>query len=144
EPTCTEEGVMTYTCTVCGETKTEAIPAIGHTWDEGVVTTEPTTEAEGTMTYTCSVCGETYTESIAALESEQEDADETSSSSKTSSSEDESSESSSSESSSSESETSGVKTEDSANLILWVALAGIALLAMVAILLTRRRSGREK
>ncbi|MGN1194389.1 MAG: hypothetical protein ACI4SB_02800, partial [Acutalibacteraceae bacterium] len=29
--TCTEEGVMTYTCTVCGETKTEAISATGHT-----------------------------------------------------------------------------------------------------------------
>ncbi|MCD8342040.1 MAG: LPXTG cell wall anchor domain-containing protein [Clostridiales bacterium] len=28
--------------------------------------------------------------------------------------------------------------------ILWVALAGIALLAMAVILLTRRRSGREK
>ncbi|MBQ7000685.1 MAG: leucine-rich repeat protein, partial [Oscillospiraceae bacterium] len=29
EPTATEAGVKTYTCTACGETKTEAIPAIG-------------------------------------------------------------------------------------------------------------------
>ncbi|MCD8147073.1 MAG: 5'-nucleotidase C-terminal domain-containing protein [Clostridiales bacterium] len=29
EATATEDGVMTYTCTVCGETKTEAIPATG-------------------------------------------------------------------------------------------------------------------
>ncbi len=28
--TCTETGVMTYTCTVCGETKTETISASGH------------------------------------------------------------------------------------------------------------------
>ncbi len=29
-PTCTEAGVMTFTCTVCGETKTEEIAAKGH------------------------------------------------------------------------------------------------------------------
>ena len=29
EPGCLTEGVMTYTCTICGETKTEAIPASG-------------------------------------------------------------------------------------------------------------------
>ncbi|MCD7881705.1 MAG: leucine-rich repeat domain-containing protein [Clostridiales bacterium] len=34
EPTCTVEGVMTYTCTVCGETYTVAIPATG-TSDSG-------------------------------------------------------------------------------------------------------------
>ena len=30
EPTCTKAGVKTYTCTVCKETKTEAIAALGH------------------------------------------------------------------------------------------------------------------
>ncbi|MFQ9390173.1 MAG: hypothetical protein ACLR1V_16500 [Coprococcus sp.] len=34
EPTCTEKGVKTYTCTVCGETKTEEIPAAGHSCGE--------------------------------------------------------------------------------------------------------------
>ncbi|MDD6022785.1 MAG: phosphodiester glycosidase family protein [Oscillospiraceae bacterium] len=67
EPTCTEEGVKTYTCSICGETKTEAIAALGHTWDEGKVTTEPTCTEEGVKTYTCSACGETKTEAIAAL-----------------------------------------------------------------------------
>ncbi|MCD8119820.1 MAG: C-type lectin domain-containing protein [Lachnospiraceae bacterium] len=141
EPTCIEEGVMTYTCSVCGETKTEAIAATGHTWDEGVMTQESTTETEGVMTYICTVCGETCTAFIAALEFEQEgggentgeDAGETSCSSKTTSSKNESS-----ESSPSKSETSVVKTGDSANLILWEVLAGIALLAMAAILLTKR------
>ena len=33
ESTCTEEGVITYTCTVCGETKEEEIPALGHEYN---------------------------------------------------------------------------------------------------------------
>ncbi len=32
QPTCTSQGIMTYTCTRCGMTKTEAIPARGHTY----------------------------------------------------------------------------------------------------------------
>ena len=37
---CTEEGVMTYACTdeACGETKTEPIPAAGHSYVDGVCT----------------------------------------------------------------------------------------------------------
>ena len=57
---------MTYTCLVCGEIKTEAIPANAddHTWDEGKVIVEPTTELEGVRQYTCTECGETKTEII--------------------------------------------------------------------------------
>lgn len=32
-PTCTEEGLASYHCTLCAETKTEAIPALGHNWN---------------------------------------------------------------------------------------------------------------
>ena len=32
QPTCTIQGRRTYTCTRCGMTKTEAIPALGHTY----------------------------------------------------------------------------------------------------------------
>ncbi len=32
QPTCTEDGVKTFTCTECGETKTEVIEALGHDW----------------------------------------------------------------------------------------------------------------
>ena len=67
EPTCTKAGVKTYTCTVCKETKTEAIAALGHTWDDGKVTTEPTCTTAGVKTYTCTVCKETKTEAVAAL-----------------------------------------------------------------------------
>ena len=31
---CTSEGVKTYTCTVCERTKTERIPATGHTFTQ--------------------------------------------------------------------------------------------------------------
>ena len=105
EPKCEETGVMTYTCKVCKETKTEAIEATGHTkvevpevpatctepgkkagtkcsecgtilsgfeeipakghqWDEGKVTTEPTCTAEGEKTFTCTDCKTTKTEAI--------------------------------------------------------------------------------
>ena len=33
--TCTTDGVKTYKCTECGETKTEAIAATGHSYDAG-------------------------------------------------------------------------------------------------------------
>ena len=36
--TCTAAGVKTYTCTKCGETKTETIPATGHNYVNGVCT----------------------------------------------------------------------------------------------------------
>lgn len=63
--TCKEAGVKTYTCTVCGETKTETIEKIAeHTWNAGEVTKAATCKEAGVKTYTCTVCGETKTESI--------------------------------------------------------------------------------
>ena len=67
EPTETTPGVRTYTCTVCGEVKTETIPATGahtHKWDAGKVTTEPTATTPGVRTYTCTICGLTKEEVI--------------------------------------------------------------------------------
>lgn len=69
EPTETDPGTMTYTCTVCGQTKTEVIPATGphtHVWGEGTVTVAPTETTPGVRTYTCTVCGQTRTEIIPA------------------------------------------------------------------------------
>ncbi len=43
------------------------IPALGHDWDEGVVTTEATAALEGVMTYTCLRCDEIRTEAIPIL-----------------------------------------------------------------------------
>lgn len=64
--TCGKEGVMTFTCTACGEKKTEAIPALDHTWDKGAVTTEATCTTDGVKTFTCTECGEKKTEPIPA------------------------------------------------------------------------------
>lgn len=36
--TCTEPGEKTYTCSICGENRTEAIPAAGHHYENGVCT----------------------------------------------------------------------------------------------------------
>ena len=68
EPTCTETGSETSTCSEadCGKTFTHEIPALGHSWDEGKVT-KPATETEtGTKTFTCTRCSETKTETIPA------------------------------------------------------------------------------
>ena len=49
--TCTENGVMTYTCTMCSDTKTEVIPATGHAYGEPVW--KWTDGFEATATFTC-------------------------------------------------------------------------------------------
>ena len=36
--TCTEPGEKTYTCSLCGESHTETIPATGHHYENGVCT----------------------------------------------------------------------------------------------------------
>lgn len=55
-PTCTATGVMTYTCSLCGNSYTESIPALGHTVVH-VVEKIPTLEAAGNIEYWyCSVC----------------------------------------------------------------------------------------
>lgn len=73
EPTCTEKGEETRTCTVCKVTETREVDALNHKWDDGVITTEPTEDAEGEKTYTCKVCGETKTESVPPVESGEPD-----------------------------------------------------------------------
>ena len=90
QATCTTDGVMTYTCTGCGEIKTEVIAATGHsfetTWSydetshwhaatcghagekadvnthtyDEGVVTPATCEKDGAITYTCTECGRQY------------------------------------------------------------------------------------
>ena len=88
--TCKDTGEKLYTCTACGETKTEAIAktnnhtygswekntaenhkhtckvcgnveTAAHTWDSGKVTVKPTSTTKGQTVYTCTLCGETKT-----------------------------------------------------------------------------------
>ena len=66
-PSCTEDGIMTFTCSACGDTYTETVAAFGHSYDDGEITTEPKCEEEGVKTFTCASCGGTYTEPVEAL-----------------------------------------------------------------------------
>ena len=50
---------MTYQCTACGETKTNAIPKLDHTHKYEKQITEPTCTEQGYTTYACA-CGDTY------------------------------------------------------------------------------------
>ena len=58
-PTCSDAGVKTYTCTVCSETKTEALDATGHTLVNIAEQPATCTEAGHTAGVKCSVCGAT-------------------------------------------------------------------------------------
>ena len=67
--TCTETGLTAGTkCSVCGATLSglEVIPAKGHSWNAGEITTAPTCKDKGVKTFTCTACGETKTEEIPA------------------------------------------------------------------------------
>ena len=69
QPTTTEEGIRTYTCTRCNSSYTESIaklPEEQHTHNyTGSITKEATCTDAGVRTYTCS-CGDSYTENIPA------------------------------------------------------------------------------
>ena len=67
DPTCLYGGHAKYQCSICGTYGEQDLPALGHAWDEGVVTLEPRPGVEGQRTYTCTRCGEKKTEAIAAL-----------------------------------------------------------------------------
>lgn len=56
--TCTTDGVRTYTCKVCSETKTEPIKASGHTVVEDAAKEPTCTETGLTAGKHCSVCNE--------------------------------------------------------------------------------------
>lgn len=67
-PTCTEDGVLSYPCVLCGSAiKTEPLPAAGHTPGEWKVEKEPSCTEAGQSVQRCTVCG-------AVLESETMDA----------------------------------------------------------------------
>jgi len=68
ESTCEDPGLYQRYCVICGiECEAEEIPATGHSWDAGTVTTEPTATDSGVMTYICTVCGAERTEEIPAM-----------------------------------------------------------------------------
>ena len=59
EPSCTEGGYTTYTCTMCGESHVDDyVDPIPHSYE--TVVTEPSCTEGGYTTYTCTVCGESH------------------------------------------------------------------------------------
>ena len=57
EATCTDNGIIRYTCKSCDETREEVIKAKGHEYS-WVVTKPATTSEEGLEEYKCLVCGD--------------------------------------------------------------------------------------
>ena len=66
QPTCTEKGVRTRTCTICGEKRYESIAATGHKYSAWKETKAATCTAAGTQTRTCSVCKNVENKTIKA------------------------------------------------------------------------------
>ena len=68
--TCTTDGKEVTPCTVCDYEKVVVIPALGHTFSEGVINTDENGnryvcgDENAYATYTCTVCGETVTKAL--------------------------------------------------------------------------------
>lgn len=66
-PTCTKDGYITYTCSICDHSYVEVDEKkTGHSYKEEITTNATCTE-NGEKIYTCSVCGDSQTEEIDAL-----------------------------------------------------------------------------
>ena len=58
DPTCTEQGYTTYTCSRCGDSYVaDYIDALGHTASDWIITKQPTCEGVGSKHKVCIVCG---------------------------------------------------------------------------------------
>ena len=60
--TCTTDGVKTYTCKVCSETKTEPIKATGHSMTKTPAQAATCTEPGNSEYYTCGNCGKFFSD----------------------------------------------------------------------------------
>lgn len=66
EATCVEEGVETFTCSVCGDQYNEPIEMTGeHQWETVKIIKRPTCGSKGEKKEKCSVCGEKRKKDIA-------------------------------------------------------------------------------
>ncbi len=62
--TCVKEGIKTFNCKNCDETRTESIPITEHVFDNGVITKPATCIDTGVKTFTCKGCSKTETEAL--------------------------------------------------------------------------------
>ena len=66
-PTCTGEGETARVCAVCGETFTESVPALGHSYGEWRQTKPATWREPGEERRQCGRCGDSQTRTAAKL-----------------------------------------------------------------------------
>lgn len=64
EATCEHDGMKTYTCDICGTTKSEPIKASGHKFGAWTTTKEADVFSKEEQKRTCSICGKTETRTI--------------------------------------------------------------------------------
>ena len=62
--TCTQKEIRLFTCVVCGSTKTETKPPLGHNWSKSWISVQPTCAETGTRVYQCGRCGAQKTETV--------------------------------------------------------------------------------
>ena len=62
--TCEHDGMKTYTCEICGMTKSEPIKASGHDFGAWTTTKEATVSSKEEQKRTCSICKKTETRGI--------------------------------------------------------------------------------
>ena len=63
---CETEGLAKRVCKLdATHVDEKKLNAVGHSWDDGVITTKPTEEADGVKTFTCENCKTTKTETVA-------------------------------------------------------------------------------
>ena len=73
QATCTESGVITYTCSGCDNTYTEVIPAKGHTESDWIIDKAATNTESGSKHTECTVCGATLKTEVIAPTGDDDD-----------------------------------------------------------------------
>ena len=69
EPTCTADGGILNTCTLCGaEFLTDVVPATGHDFEDWKTVKEPSCTAEGQLERRCRTCGHRERKSVAMID----------------------------------------------------------------------------
>ena len=65
-PDCTHRGYTKYSCILCSDEKaSDYVDALGHSYNNGIITKAATCKDYGIMTYKCTRCDNTYEETIA-------------------------------------------------------------------------------
>ena len=57
EATCTEKGIKTFKCKLCGKEEEQVIPCTSHKYDSGTIVKEATCKEEGIKVFRCVLCG---------------------------------------------------------------------------------------